>query len=350
MPIVQGRGAGLGNELFVWGKAFIAARAMGLRLLKPAFGMNARGYARDFGTPPLDWLAHRVLRRVVPTAIFSEADYRAREPMPFADAVVDFAQARLPGRGGPLVLGLEGMWGGLSLVEPARDYLKSQLLSARSVVGNLYALDRRLSRDTLRIGFHIRRGDFGSTPGADGDYRGRFNVAIPLDWYVAVARNLMRLLGSRATFLVVSDAPAEQLAPFGTDIPCVFTDDMSDRDISDLMALSRCDLIVCSISSYSLWATFFSTARYVWFAPNLTTRDGLSSIWGHEPTQTAPTGETARAHAAVTNEPGLAPGRGVASGWDGTLPPDLIEDLIHRHAMLRRETDLVRYGVVTEGM
>lgn len=348
IPTVQGRGAGLGNELLVWGKAYIAAQALGLKPLPPAFGMNARGYRKYFRTPRYDWIEHRLLTHLLPSDLFTEEDYRSRQQMSFADAVRDFADARLLHSKWPLALGLEGMWGGYSIIAPARDYLRAQLLNSRWTLGNLYALDQRLTDGVLTVGLHIRRGDFGRPLPLEA-YQGRFNVAVPLEWYAKIARSLHSHFGDRIKFIIVSDAPSSTLAPFGTEIPTVFTDDRPYRDISDLLALSRCDLIVCSISSYSLWAAFFSRARYIWPAANLTQVDGLASIWGHEPSQQPPSGPTARSANAVgesirADQTRIE--RGVAVDWDGALPDELLADLEKTLHLGRPETDLIYYGVV----
>ncbi len=346
IPLVAGRGAGLGNEMIVWGKAYVAGQALGLKTLRPAFGLNARGYSKYFGTSKVDWIYHRALRAGLPSLVFTEAEYRKRQHLGLAGAVRDFVAplARSPL---PYVLGMEGLWGGLNLVRPARDYLRHQLLGSRRALQNLFALDQRLPAGRLNIGFHIRRGDFGAVS-RDADFQGKFNVPIPLEWYVAIARRLMEIFKDRINILVVSDAPQEELAPFGTEIPCFFTDKEQDRDISDLLTLGRCDLIVCSISSYSLWAAFFSEKHYLWFAPNLTPAGDFASIWGHEKDQRTPSGETSANLTTVRTmiEGGEVPTpRGVAIDWDGQLPDALIADLEARARTARIETDLLCYGV-----
>jgi hypothetical protein len=334
--------------MFVWGKAYIAGQTLGLRPMTPAFGLNARGYGRYFRTSRADWLLHRALRASLPGATFGEAHFRANEQLGFAHALKVFAAEQRLERHPLYTLGLEGMWGGLEAVRPARDFLFNKLMSSRWTLENLFQLDRRLPADTLTIGFHIRRGDFGRVHDSQ-EFRGKFNVPIPLKWYVAVARTLRAWFNDHVSFLAVSDAPRGELAPFGTEIPCVFTDDLNNRDISDLLSLARCDLVVCSISSYSLWAAFFSSGRYVWFEPNLTEEDGYASIWGHEATQKAHDGLTARAREVMQNAdtPRLIAPRGVASGWDGSLPENLRISLEDRRAAKTRASDLIRYGVLS---
>ena len=347
MPL--GGREGLGNEMFAWGKAYIASRALDLTLLPPAFGPNPRGYWRYFRKSRFDWVVHRGLRAALPKIVFTEAEFRKREELGFAGALQAFAKENRLYRRQPFLLCLEGMWGGFQAVNPARDYLLSQLLSARWTLSNLFALDQRLPIGSLTIGFHIRRGDFRTEP--HRELCGKWNCAIPLDWYVAIARNLRRQFGSCVTFLVISDASNECLAPFGSEISCLFTSDQHNRDISDLLALARCDLIVCSVSSYSMWAAFFSCGRYVWLAPHLTVQDKFASIWGHERAQQLPHGQTIQAREtveALARAGQTITAKGVPVGWDGVLSDELLRWLEQRMSLRRRETDLLRYGVVSQ--
>lgn len=145
--------------------------------------------------------------------------------------------------------------------------------------------------------------------------------------------------------MVVSDATEEELRPLTRTVRCELTVDQPRRDVSDLLILASCDFLVCSISSYSLWAAFLSEARYGWFAPNLPPERGFGSIWGHEAEQQAPGAPTRIAldRAATLGDGVVA--RGVAIGEDGRVPDELIADLAHRAALKRRELDLLRYGV-----
>lgn len=343
MPLIDGRGAGLGNEMIVWAKAFVAGQMLNARVLHPAWGLNNRGYSWYFGTSRTDWLKHLALRTALPFFRFddSQRDHYGGELEP---ALLAFAAAnRLPRRG-PFVLGVHGMGGGFAQLTPARDFLRAQLLGTRGTLANLFELDRRVGSDRLRIGFHVRRGDFGALC-AQESFRGRFNVQIPLEWYAQIAANLSGHLGDQATFIVVSDAEDEELRPLTRVVPCHLTSNQRRRDVSDLLALASCDFLVCSISSYSLWAAFLSEARYGWYAPNLTLHGEFGSIWGQEAQQQAPGSATIRALNAVAAETGPHIARGVAIDENGTIPNELIGDLIRRAALKRTATDLLRYGV-----
>src|SRR6185437_6203840 len=126
----------------------------------------------------------------------------------------------------------------------------------------------RLDADRIRIGMHVRLGDF-RVPAAGADYAGAANLSLPLDWFRRVALSLMGALGDRLQFLLVSDGTREQLTPLLETVPCVVTADLPNGDCSDVLALADCDLLVCSASTYSHLAAFLSDSPYVWFAPNL---------------------------------------------------------------------------------
>lgn len=348
IPGSTGRGAGLGNELIVWGKAYVASQALDLRLLRPAFGLNARGYGSYFRTSSLDWLAHRAPKTTLPCETFTEADFQVRSPLSFADAVVDFGRERALAKWPFYAFCLEGMLGGISAIETAKTYLLNQLLSTSGTLENIFKLRQRIPQDRVCVGFHIRRGDFSESTRDHGE-RWPFNMAIPMEWYVSVALELKRKLGDAVTFIVVSDASPETLEPFGSKIPCLFTDHLRQRDVSDLISLSMCDLVVCSVSTFSIWSAFFSEGRYVWFSPNLTVQEGLASIWGDEPAQQLPNGPTSVARRSVEAElltSQMSRRRGVPCDWTGRLPDELGEWLSVRAMLLRRQTDLIRYGVV----
>lgn len=92
IPWVHGRGAGLGNELIPWARAFLMAQVVGGRSLPPAFGLNPRRYWRHFGTPRYDWITHRLLVRTFPVIEFAQSDYEENGAGDVVDAFRAFAE------------------------------------------------------------------------------------------------------------------------------------------------------------------------------------------------------------------------------------------------------------------
>ncbi|WP_181703528.1 hypothetical protein [Chthonobacter albigriseus] len=346
LPVVNGRGSGLGNEMIPWAKAIIAGQALRIPALPPAWGANKRAYWRYFRSNRLDFVAHRLLRAGLPYLEFRESDLLPGRSL--HDSVLAFAAREGLGDRLAYVLGFDGLWGGFDILRDARLTLLQKLLSTRHTLDNLYALSRRLRPDALHVGVHIRRGDFGSAFDP-ADFRARFNTAIPMDWYIAVARRIAGHFGSRVQFVVGTDGTAADIEPFTREFDCVTTLEETHRDVSDLLVLARTDLMICSISSFSCWAVFLNDSRYVWLAENLTEMGGFRSIWGYEPGQQPPDGPTARARDTNARLVGtgetLVP-RGVAVDWSGSVPDDLLADLEHRVRIRRRTTDLVLYGAI----
>lgn len=344
LPWVQGRGAGLGNELVPWCRAFLAAQVLGARCLPPAFGLNQRNYGRHFGTSRLDWLGHRALRAVLPHVEFTEADYRAHGGGDVVQALHRFGEARaLPARS-TWLLTTQGMWGGMAHLNAARDFALSTLYRSRFAARNLVAVGQRLDPSLPVVGIHVRMGDFGAPVSPDA-YRGRFNISLPPEWYREVALSIHDQMAGQVQFLIVSDAPMARLQGLAKGLRCAFTADIADSDCSDLLALARCDLLVCAVSSYSVWAAFLTDAPYLWYGPNLTLHDGgWGSIWGHESMQLEPGSPTLSALGQASATGPMAPARAWAVPGDGVVPRAAIDMARDRHA--RHVTDLVRYGVV----
>lgn len=347
IPRVRGHGAGLGNELIPWARAFLAAQVVGAYALKPAFGFNARGYWRHFGTPRYDWLLHKGMEYVLPVVEFKEVDYLHYGGGDFLDAFRQFADAERLHSISCYLLVTEGMWGGYRHIAAARDFVFSTLYQSRFAPRNLVRIAKRLHPDKPVVGMHIRLGDFGAPPLEPAAYRGQFNLALPLEWYRNIAKSIQANLGDDVQFLIVSDGTPEQLKPLLDGLPAVTTADIPDSDCSDLLALARADLLVCSVSSYSTTAAFLSDAPYIWFEPNLQRHDeGLYSIWGHEPAQQAGDSATRRAMESYGATGGANFARGVPVGIGGEVPPYLLRSLVARRAQRKAETDLVQYGVV----
>jgi len=345
IPGVAGRGAGLGNELYPWAKAWLAAQAIDGIAFPPAFGLNPRQYGHYFGTSRLDWLSHRALLKTMPRYRFTEQDYRSTGEHDFRKAVAVFAE-RLGWKGKRLfALEVGGMWGGFLAVREARDFILARLYAARGTAENLTDWRTRLDPDRLVVAVHIRAGDFKA---ADEriDYRGSFNRALPLAWYMAVCDQLRHHFGDKVQFQLFTDGQPEALASFIQRFSPVTGFHQRDTVCSDLLAMANADLLICSVSSFSLWGAFLSRAPYVWFAPQLQEEQGMLSLWGHEPAQRPPAGATEQFRANVAADTSACCPRGVPVSEQGALPPDLLSRLELGLNCRRTATDLAQYGVV----
>lgn len=347
LPHVQGRGAGLGNELITWARAQLMAQVLDAQALHPAFGLNRRPYRQHFGTSRLDWVVHGALARTLPVIDFDERQYQAHGGGDVVDAFSRFVHREHLHDRGPLVVRTQGMWGGFGHIARARGWVRARLQASRWAAANAAELGMRLHPDRLTVAMHVRLGDFDAARDVRA-YRGLFNVALPLDWFLQAGLQLQQALGDQVQFLVFSDGTPDQLGPLTRHLRTVPTAVRHPADISDLLAMADADLLLCSVSSYSAWAAFLSTGQHVWFAPQLQPLPGgWGSVWGHEAAQTTAGSPTLQACAQRSAEGADAPsGRSWALGPEDHLPAALLADLATRLAHRRPAADLMRYGVV----
>jgi hypothetical protein len=337
IPHVQGRGAGLGNELIPWSKGFLASAELGLRLLPPAFGFNRFGYRHYFGTTRFDWFTHRALLATLPTFRFGEEEYRSTGQTDFGLAVRQFARTHELAQRARFVFVVEGMWGGYRAIDRARPFVWHTLLRARGSVVNLAALQARIKPDALVVAVHVRLGDF-APPRSPESVRGRFAVRIPLDWYVDVCRAIERALRGRVQFLLFTDGSLEDVQPFVQVLAPVTTRDMQWTVCSDLLAMAQADILVSSLSSYSMCAAWLSGKPYLWYRPQLVEEGGVLSLWGAPAVDAACAGNGP----LPADSPALPRGVPVRGGED--IPESLIEYLLLHAGLRQRDRDLVMHG------
>ena len=339
------RGAGLGNELFAWSKAFLASRALDARVLHPAFGLNRRQYHRDFGTSRLDWMGQKLLTVAVPVIEFDEAAYRSTGKDDFEEAVAMFAERRGLLKRRNYVFAVSGMWGGFLSIRKARTFVTAQLLKAHSAVENIHATLGHVAADKLIVAVHIRGSDFTPATG-DVDYRGRFNAALPLDWYTAVCASLERALPGRIQFLLLTDASETSVKSFVDRFNPLTTSHLRHTTPSDLLLMGMADAIVCSVSSFSMWGAFLSDGPYFWFAPNLQSHGDYLSLWGNEPAEQngGPTERNLR-RVRENSDDLRRTSRGMPLGFPAAIPESAIEVLEGRLRTRSLSRDLIYSGV-----
>jgi len=350
IPKILGhRGAGLGNELFPWAKAFLAGQALNARVMHPAWGLNRRRYWRDFGTSRLDWIGQAAVKRVLPVIDFDEAAYLASGKSDYQDAVAHFAAEEGLDSRKHFAFSASGMWGGFHAIRKARIFVLAELMKARSAVANVHATLARVRPGRALIAVHIRRGDFHDVD-PDQDYRGRFNVALPLDWYLACCSSLKRDCGNRIEFLLITDAAPADVQPFIDAFHPLTTFHLRQTACSDLLTMAFADALVCSVSSYSMWGAFLSRAPYIWCAANLQDHDGYRSLWGDQQAQQAPSGPTAinlrHCRLQAKRESGTEHVRGTPVDWSGDVPAHFTDRLLAALDERAEERDLLLYGVV----
>jgi hypothetical protein len=281
------RGAGLGNEFFPWAKGWIASQVLDARLVGPSWGLNQRRYYRNFGTSRFDFLLEDSLL-CLPLHAFTERDYRGTGEIDFGSAIEKWAVERGLTQNRSFIVSVEGMWGGFPCIRNARSFLLARLLNSRDALRHVYQVTSELDRDKLFVAVHMRAPSAGFSELVPGESaRGRFNFVIPGDWYLWVCEALRRRYGQQIQFRFFTDKGGPdfeeavrrfnpgQIRPHGL------------TECSDLLLMAQADLRICSVSSFSLAASFLSDGPYLWYKPQLTYAAGMYSIWGDEDAQKA---------------------------------------------------------------
>lgn len=335
-------GAGLGNEVIAWAKAYIAARELGLRLALPLWSLNRYRLYEEFGWSRAQMLASTVGSWMPPRVLISETRFRETGECDYGAAmkVIDRELALSERRAITVVH--EGMWGGYLAIRTARAFLHAAVMGAPGVVQSLHSLGLP-SDEALIVAVHVRLGDFAH--GAPGP--GQFNRSIPMAWYAQVIDHIREVAPEhKVRILLFSNAPAAQLAPLlripGTE-SVTRAPAMGGKAIHDLAAMISADLLVCSISSFSMLAAFLSGRHYLWFGDQLTPIANGLSLWGDEPAQQGNSGPTAINTRSLRSG---ERGRGVPIYNDGTFPAWLSDFLRHVSAIRRPDRDILTYGVV----
>lgn len=336
--LLSARGAGFGNEVISWGKAFIGAQELGLQTLHPAWSMNQRPYRQDFGTSRLDWPAHQILRRSFRTITVDTALAATHDD--YADVMRDLTVQVQRKRGPIAVVHASGMSGGYYGIRRARDFLRTAVISPTHVASDMYKIRRHLAPEKLIIALHIRAGDFAEN--SDGPRPGQFNTMLPIDWYAATGKTLRAAFRGNIEFVIFTDDDTNPgIVSLAQELQSVPLPARERPLLSDIHAMASADLLVCSVSSLSMFAAFISEKPYIWFGPHLGRSDGLRSIWGHEDAQSG--GLTAANAAAFDQDPLVT--RGTPVMQDGILSDGLLASLDHALALKSQSHDLIMYGV-----
>lgn len=333
------RGSGLGNEIIPLAKSYIAARELGLTLVKPRWSGNRYHLASHAGWSRPRLLAENAWTHRLPQLRVTEDLFLATGELDYGKAVVEIADRLGVGSRRRVALVHEGMWGGYLAIHSARNYIRRLVLGAPGVVQRLDDLGLP-SQDEVVVGVHVRRGDFSSLP----IKRGSWNRLVPLEWYRDAIVALGEVLGDRAwRCVIVSDGSREALAPIVGHPKLEVEVASSPSPFVDLAVLAAVDVLVCSVSSFSMTASYLSAGPYLWHEPQLTRQGSTLSFWGDEVGQLGP--EALSRNVAALTAQHL--GRGIPFRSGLSLPGVLAHWLTAQSLLRGRQQDLLYYGVVS---
>ncbi len=341
------RGEGLGNEMLPWAKGMIASEVLNATLVGPSWGINRRRYHRNFRTSRLDFLLEDALAHLS-RYNFTERDYANSGEIDFGTAIEKWANSQGLFSKKHFIVTVDGMYGSYACIHNARPFLWAKLLNSRDTISNIYRIASTFDRRKLFIAVHMRfGGDFAKLKEGE-NARGRFNVFIPKEWYLNACQALVDEFGNSVQFHFFTDRGGPEFDEAVQRFNPQQLRQSGLTECSDLVLMAQADLRICSISSYSLAASFLSGGPYLWYEPQLAENGGLYSLWGMEEQQRRKGSPTDRnATLAREIEPGSAwetEFRGYATRATGTFPRGLLTQLRRRLIAKSPTASILEYG------
>ena len=249
-------GAGLGNLLFPWARSMVLARNAGLIPIFPAWPQlklgpifrrerDPRTY-QDLFRPTSEYICgiaklRTLIRRRYPESMFPEV---------------------LPPES---LIECSGMEGFFAPIFCDHEYVLRKLVDICR--DEHLAAWKQGVRNT--IGIHVRLGDFNPAPPQSNADQPVTNVRLPIEWYVHAMQQIRRHCGpiQAEVFSDGSDTELAQLLRVRGVMRVNY-----GSSISELLALSRCRILVASGSTFSMWASYLGRMPAVWHPTRLVQR------------------------------------------------------------------------------
>lgn len=336
------RGEGLGNELIPAAKSYLCAKALGATQISHSWGLNPRGYRHLFGTTIFDVIPTRLALTCLPHREITREDWLSERIEDYGELCVRVLERAPFPTWAPMGTVVHAdMWGGYALIDSARSWVRSVLYSAVGASDRMNAFLGETSGTTFRVGVHIRRGDFDAMK---GEIKGKYSIAIPLDWYRGVLSHILPALPANSMVCVFSDAQidAGELLPANSPGAQVWQPKYPGHDTADLLALASCDLLLCSVSAYSIMAAWLARKPYVWLRDQMHEHAGRFSIWGQEMLE----GNWLQAE-SLDADPGILPSPCITASLNGSLNLKHLEKIMAEGFSEERPHDPLRYGCTT---
>lgn len=236
-------GPGLGNLLFPWARALLAAKQNGGEVVFPQWKQIKIG---PFLRGEKDMRSYSCIFRPAPgdLSIFEG----------FVEVL----------RRGAVAEGCGGAGGKVTLVKGLGDYF-SPLIENRNIVVDEFR--KRLtskyseifdSKDDPRVAIHVRRGDFREPT----DINDSNCTRTPLKWYVDMV-NRIHYFDPKVEFLVFSDGTSSELSEL-LNISGVSRSVGGDA-MSDILRISKCKALIASGSTFSMWGAYIGLVPLMYF-------------------------------------------------------------------------------------
>jgi hypothetical protein len=115
--------------------------------------------------------------------------------------------------------------------------------------------------DPAPIGIHVRRGDFVWYDTWE-ETISIHNSMLPTEWYVGAVQAVRSAIGRPTRAYLFSDGSEEELAPL-LGLPNVERVHFGSG-LADMLALTRCRLLITSGSTFSMWGSYLGQVPAIW--------------------------------------------------------------------------------------
>lgn len=339
-PLGGFRGAGLGNQAIPMGKAWLAARALNCRYVELPWALNSRGYRKELGSSRFDWLHYSAIRTLARPITVTDEDYVASGILDYGVFIETLMAGRSPRKS---VMHSSGMSGGYASIVGAREFLQKRFINTEcGIASRSRILLQRIRTEKITIGVHLRAGDFGER----APLPGTFNNRIPISWYSEVVAELMDALSEDVHFFFVTEPDAiSTVEGLITKLKIKNATICSGAATEDLGVLASADLVVCSVSSFSLLAAFLGDNDFLWYSDHLTVQDEAAFIWADDQSRRF----SDRRRRDIRYRLGTAGMRGIPFPSSDAIFSDLLLRLKSNLAARHAESNLLFYGSIGAG-
>lgn len=252
---VVGR-TGLGNMLFPWARAEIFCRDHGARML-------AVRWTNVFRVGP--WLRRERDKRYY-FRHFTNRSYICGPRRMLASMLLrrmseqDALRGGLDRQAGLLIVEFRGMEGLFKPLAGSREFISRRL---HEIVHPRLREKLRFHDGEPYIAVHVRRGDFRPVTNPVAQSGGMWNYQISDEWYSSCIAQCRRALGADFPVVAFSDAKPAELDGLRVRVRGLQIAPPAEA-IVDILRLSGAEVLVCSNSSFSLWAQFLGGMPSIW--------------------------------------------------------------------------------------
>lgn len=267
---------GFGNEFFQVAKAWICAQKLQISY-RPFYGRNV--YFRDFFDKTILYTnyLHYQINKIdekfnYVTKNFGQEEHLKTNIIPIELAVKSFLENNCNPENEKTLLKINGLYPGLEAIENYHSDLYNLLSNNQKLSQNVECCVKHLSQDKIRVGVHIRRGDFREPlPIGVSWPKGKWNIQIPLEWYDNVCSLIQSEFANDVSFVLFTNSFNSEIETFTSKYNCYANNNSlsgnarSYSDVVDLLTLSHCDVIISSISWFSGWAITLGQVPFIWY-------------------------------------------------------------------------------------